>query len=154
MRFYPTATSRSAFQRSLAMLLRFGEVVKTFFTLQEWIKDTLGIEKLKDHDLFHNYSKIKYDLWQYEEEWRVWSYDWDSIDKSHHDCDSNQVPKELLFNDYAIIPEEIEGIYFECISSDENIKEIKLLGNEINTKIKYYKAKKIIGKYALEFKEI
>ncbi len=71
MRFYPTATSRSAFQRSLAMLLRFGEVVETFFTLQEWIKDTLGIEKLKDHDLFHNYAKIKYDLWQYEEEWRV-----------------------------------------------------------------------------------
>ena len=34
MRFYPTATSRSAFQISLAMLLRFGELVQSYRTLQ------------------------------------------------------------------------------------------------------------------------
>lgn len=126
----------------------------TFFTLQDWIKDTLGIEKLKDYDLFHNYAKIKFDLWQYEDEWRVWSYDWDSIEKSYYDSDSYAIPKELLYNDYAIIPEEIECIYFGCNSSEDDITAIKNLGCDLNKSIKYYKTKKVVGKYTLEFEEI
>lgn len=126
----------------------------TFFTLQDWIKNTLGIEKAKDYELFHNYAKIKYELWKYEEEWRVWSFDWDSIDKSYYNCDNDVIPKELLYNDYGIIPEELEGIYFGCNSIDDDIREIKNLGEDIDKNIKYYKARKVIGNYALEFDEI
>ena len=126
----------------------------TFFTLQEWIRNTLGLEKTNREELFHNYAKIKYELWSYEEEWRVWSFEWDSVDKSYHDLDTNNIPREFLYNDYDIIPEELEEIYFGCNSSWDDIKEIKTLGSFINKDIKYYRARKVKGQYRLEFEEI
>jgi hypothetical protein len=126
----------------------------TFFTLQDWIKNTLGLEKTNRDALFRNYAKTKYELWKYEEEWRVWSFDWDSIDKSYHASDNNNIPKEFLYNDYNIIPEEIDEIYFGCNTSKVHINEIQALGNNINKNIKYYKAHKVIGKYKLEFTAI
>jgi len=126
----------------------------TFFTLQDWIKNTLGIEKTNRDELFHNYAITKYELWKHEEEWRVWSFDRDSIDISYHDCDNDNIPKELLYDDYDIIPEEIDGIYFGCNTSNDDINEIKVLGSDINKDIKYYKTRKVVGKYKLEFGEI
>jgi len=112
----------------------------TFFTLKEWLNDILGFTKIDSDQLFRNYVKVKCDIWQYEAEWRVWSFEWDSKDK--------------LYNDYNVRPEELEAIYFGCNTEKDDIARIKKLCKDINPSSLFFKAKKTIGQYKLEFDEI
>lgn len=111
-----------------------------FHTLQEWIDDILGMKKIERDDIFHKYARVKYDIWSYEAEWRVWTFEWQSADK--------------LYNDYSIRSEELEAIYFGCNSKKDDIELIKKLAKEINKSIVFFKAKRNIGEYKLVFHEI
>ena len=111
-----------------------------FHTLQEWFDDILGMDEIKYDDIFRKYARVKYDIWKYEAEWRVWSFEWNSTDK--------------LYNDYNIRPQELEAIYFGCNADKDDIILIKQLAKEINSSVVFLKASKIIGEYKLKFDEI
>lgn len=111
-----------------------------FFSKNELINDILGIKKLEYNQLYWKYAKIKYDLWSYEDEWRVWTFEWDH---------QNQ-----LFTDYKLFPNELETIYFGCNTKDDDIDEIKKLSININPKVSFLKAKRLIGEYKLQFDEV
>ncbi len=111
-----------------------------FFSQDELINHILGIHKLEYNKVYRQYAKIKYDLWSYENEWRVWTFEWDH---------QNQ-----LFTDYKLFPNELETIYFGCNTEDDDLNEIKKLSLNINAKVTFKKAHRIVGEYELEFDEI
>lgn len=111
-----------------------------FFSKDELINDILGIQKLEYNKMYRQYAKIKYDLWRYENEWRVWTFEWNH---------NNQ-----LFSDYKLFPNELEAIYFGCNTNDNDLSEIKELSINVNPKVFFKKACRIVGEYKLRFDEI
>jgi hypothetical protein len=111
-----------------------------FFSKDQLIKDILGIQKLEYNKMYRQYAKIKYDLWSYENEWRVWTFEWDH--------------KNELFSDYKLFPNELETVYFGCNIDDDDLNEIKKLSISVNPKVSFKKATRIAGEYMLGFDEI
>jgi len=94
-----------------------------FFSKKEFINDMLGIKTLDFNKLYSSYARIKYDLWTYEDEWRVWTFDFNN--------------KNQLFTDYKLYPNELDAIYFGCNTKNENVDKIKDLSLNINSKINF-----------------
>jgi hypothetical protein len=111
-----------------------------FFSKKEWIDDILGIKKLDFVKLYKTYPIIKYDLWNYEDEWRVLNFEWDH--------------KNQLFTDYKLFPNELVAIYFGCNTEKDDIDEITKLSLNINPQIYFFRAKRVVGEYKLQFDEI
>lgn len=111
-----------------------------FFSKDLLIKDILGLQKLEYNKMYRQYAKTKYDLWSYESEWRVWTFEWDHQNK--------------LYSDYKLFPNELETVYFGCNINDEDLNQIKKLSLGINPNVSFKKAKRTVGEYILEFDEI
>jgi hypothetical protein len=72
----------------------------TFFTVNDWLDEFVGVKLIDPEKLYWEYAYIKSDIWSYEREWRVW------------DLLPEMEPE--MYSDYPICPEEIETIYFGC----------------------------------------
>jgi hypothetical protein len=86
-----------------------------------------------------NMTKIKFDAWAYEKEWRLWTV-------------ADEGDDEDLFIKFN--PNKFEAIYFGCNCSEPNRLEIMAMGRKANNSIRFYQAKKHKYEYELEFEEI
>lgn len=86
----------------------------TFFTAEDWVDSVLLNKKIDVGEIYIEYPLIKYNIWEYEAEWRVWA----PFDQSQ---DENYL-------DMPIHKDEIESIYIGSKADLELSKEIIQLG--------------------------
>lgn len=86
----------------------------TFFTVEDWVDSVLLNKKIDVGEIYMEYPLIKYNIWEYEAEWRVWA----PFDQSQ---DENYL-------DMPIHKDEIESIYIGSKADLELSKEIIQLG--------------------------
>jgi len=110
-----------------------------FITVEQWIEDLIGHNKIDYKKLNREYPYFKSDVWSYEKEWRVWII-LPEVEQ-----------KEYSF--YSIHPQELKSIYFGCKINIEERKKIIDSALSFNKNITFYQAEKAIDKYGLNFKE-
>ena len=69
----------------------------SFFNVEKWIDSILLNKTISFPNLYRKYPLVKSDIWDYEDEWRVWA--------PFEDNGEN-------YMDFTIIKDEIEAIYF------------------------------------------
>lgn len=113
-----------------------------FFSIDEVINHVLFDVNLNHKEVSYvNYAHRKSKIWNYEKEWRV-------VDPLNY---KNKTEKYV---DHQFISEQIQGIYFGCKTCSKDIDEIRSLSIEINPNVKFYKAKKRITEYELDFENL
>ena len=107
--------------------------------LQDYVKHLTGQKELNYDNLFREFAFTKSKHWKYEEEWR---------------CISLLMDKELGFDYYPIIPEELESIYIGCRATEYFKDEVKDLIASHFPKTKIHQASVSAKNYSLEFEQI
>lgn len=111
-----------------------------FFTEQQWIDDTLGLEQLDPDALYLGYAYIKSDVWSYEKEWRVW--------------DLLPYRQDVLFSDYRLRPNEVGAIYFGCRMSPDDKRTILNVLSQKYPSASVFEARKPRDRFQLDFEAI
>ena len=110
----------------------------SFFSVEEWIDSVIMGKDLAFGDLYHRYPLSKSDIWEYEDEWRVWA------------------PFEDDGNSYLDIPiteGEIEAIYFGVNAKPKEVTDLIAIAKEWNV-AHFYQSEKKITEYGLAYNEI
>ncbi len=113
----------------------------TFFTTQEWIDDFIGIDDgINEKKIGDKYMYHKNKIWDYEKEWRV-----------RFEVTEKVKPE---VTDHNVCPEDIEAIYFGCLTSGENRTKIIKLAREVNPKVTFFKGSKAQDRFGVVFDKI
>lgn len=108
-------------------------------TEKEALDEIFGIKKYDSSKLSRQLTCTKFDVWEYEKEWRIW----DVVDERNK-------------SDYYITInlKRFEAIYFGCKTEEPDIAEMKAIAMSKNNEMKFYKAKKHESEYRLKFIQI
>jgi DUF2971 family protein len=110
----------------------------SFFNVNDWIDSVIMNKELATSDLYYRYPLSKSDIWDYENEWRVWApFEDDGSD----------------YLDVPIVEGEIESIYFGCNADPTKIEEITALARHRNVSM-FYRAEKKVEEYGLNYIKI
>lgn len=111
----------------------------TFFTAEDWVDSVLLNKKIDVGEIYMEYPLIKYNIWEYEAEWRVWA----PFDQSQ---DENYL-------DMPIHKDEIESIYIGSKADLELSKEIIQLGKNRGV-VNFFQCFRDSKSYSLKFVKI
>jgi hypothetical protein len=117
--------------------VRYVRSPPSFFSQQELIDSTLGIEKLNSTKLYYEYAYAKSDVWAYEREWRVWDLS-PTVDEPHH-------------TDYELNQNEIAAIYLGCKIKPEDRDVIEQFRSESHPTAQLYQARKSTTDFSIDF---
>jgi hypothetical protein len=107
---------------------------------QNHIDEILGIIPSKYKSLFDVYAYAKYDVWEYEREWRVF--------------DLTDTPDENQYEDNRFNFNKIAAIYFGCRCDERDINEIASIVKSRKKDVRLFKAFKHDYDFKLEFKDL
>lgn len=124
----------------VAKPMRYKEDPPPFYSAKDWVEEHLGIKTVDLEALYFEYAYAKNAVWKYEKEWRVW----DLLPESETE----------LYSFYPIKPQEISTIYFGINTAKPDQEDIMDLAKAFNPKMRFYKARKAVGGYKLDFFEI
>ena len=124
----------------IAEPMRYRKNPPSFYSSRDWVEESLGIKTIDPKPLYFEYAYAKNIIWEYEKEWRVW--------------DLLPEPEKELYKFYRIKPREISAIYFGINTEKGDQENIIDLARAFNPEIQFYKAKKSVGGYNLDFAEI
>ena len=108
-------------------------------TEEDALDEIFGIKKYDVTKLARQLTCTKFDVWDYEKEWRIW----DLVDEG----DKSDYYITLNFKRF-------EAIYFGCKIEEPVIDEIKAIARSKNNGMKFYKANKHESEYKLEFNQV
>lgn len=97
-----------------ARKVNYYEKPPAFFTAKDWVDSVLLNKQIDVGKIYTEYPLVKYNVWKYEEEWRVWAPFDESQDKNYHDM--------------PIYSNEIEAIYIGAKADSDLSKKIIELG--------------------------
>ncbi|MDO9067436.1 MAG: DUF2971 domain-containing protein [Deltaproteobacteria bacterium] len=97
-----------------ARKVNYCEQPPAFFTVKDWVDSVLLNKQIDVGNIYREYPLVKYNIWKYEEEWRVWAPFDESQDKTYHDM--------------PIYNNEIEAIYIGAKADLDLSKKIIKLG--------------------------
>lgn len=124
----------------IASPMRYKKEPPSFYQHKDWIEEIIGIKTINLEQLYFEYAFTKNIIWKYEKEWRVWDL-------------QPKIEKEL-YSFYPIKAKEISEVYFGINVKEDDKKDIIDLAKEFNPDIQFYKAKKALGGYKIDFSGI
>jgi hypothetical protein len=101
------------------------------------IDETLGIRKFEFKSLYDLFAYNKYDIWEHEKEWRLFTLE----DK----------PDDIRYSDQRFNFNKIDSVIFGCKCLDTDIHEIVSIVNSKKGNVNFLKAKRHNYEYKLEF---
>ena len=110
----------------------------SFFRVEDWIDNIVLNKDRGDSDFYHRYPLTKSDIWEYENEWRVWA-PFEDGDKSYLD-----VP---------IVEGEIDSIYFGVNADPKLVRDLISIASGQRIE-RFFRSEKLIKQYALRYTEI
>jgi len=120
--------------------VKYEEHPYPMFKISEIIDAMLFGEKALEPPDYKMHVYRKYDIWSYEQEWRVAA----TVDEDN----------EQLFFDVPIKEKQVRSIVFGCECEDETVESIMEKGNSIDKQIDYYKAHKLADRYGIGVNKI
>lgn len=107
------------------------------FSEGEWIDYALGLRDFDLNALYHDYARVKSDVWSYEKEWRVWY--------------PAEQKGECLHVDHRLRKSELDAVYFGCrvdASAKDTITDLLAANYPETQKFQAYKP---VEAYSLQF---
>ena len=120
--------------------VKYEEHPYPMYNVDEIVDAMLFGEKTLEAPDYKKHVYRKYNIWSYEQEWRV--------------AATVEEDNEQLFLDVPIKEKQVRSIVFGCECLDETVENVMKKGRGLDKNIEYYKAHKLADRYGIGVNKI